>query len=56
VTHAVKENQHLAFSDFTSELPAVWQPDATESGIHLLPHIHGVDGFFISIISKGRVP
>ncbi|MBS4032146.1 MAG: 16S rRNA (cytosine(967)-C(5))-methyltransferase RsmB [Clostridiales bacterium] len=33
-------------------LPKSWQDSAGEHGIHLYPHIHGVDGFFISRLQK----
>lgn len=35
-------------------LPQSWQVPTGEHGIHLYPHIHGVDGFFISRLQRDR--
>lgn len=35
-------------------LPEAWQVIGHKPGVHLYPHIHGVDGFFICRLQKIR--
>lgn len=45
---------HPDFSpgDLTPYLPAEWQADAREGMIQLMPHRHGVEGFFIARLER----
>ncbi|EEG76718.1 16S rRNA (cytosine(967)-C(5))-methyltransferase RsmB [Dethiobacter alkaliphilus] len=52
VEELLKNQDDMVPDDLRPYLPQDWQQDAGKTGIHLLPHIHGVDGFFISRLKK----
>jgi 16S rRNA (cytosine967-C5)-methyltransferase len=45
-------NGSMASDDIRPFLPQDWRVDAKDRGIQLYPHVHGVDGFFISRLKK----
>jgi 16S rRNA (cytosine967-C5)-methyltransferase len=51
VNRVVAEIPRLSFADTAPFLPEPWRMDAKKNGIHLLPHRHGVDGFFLSLLT-----
>jgi 16S rRNA (cytosine967-C5)-methyltransferase len=52
VSRAVAEIPGLSFCPFPKALPAAWSRDGETHGLHLLPHSHGVDGFFLSLLQR----
>lgn len=54
VSHALQEHKNLSAGDVSAALPPQWRTDIGNFGIHLLPHRHEVDGFFISLLHRNR--
>jgi 16S rRNA (cytosine967-C5)-methyltransferase len=50
----LQDHPEFAASDLTRYLPEAWRPDAEGGGsmIQLLPHRHGVEGFFVARLEK----
>lgn len=52
VAQALSCHQELRLEDFSCRLPVQLQAAVANYGIHLLPHRHQLDGFFISLLKK----
>lgn len=52
IEYALSTHRDLMVGEIRNRLPEKWLTDVNGYGIHLLPHIHGVDGFYISLLRK----
>lgn len=52
VSQLLTSHSQLEVDDFRGHLPENWREHVGKHGIHLLPHIHGVDGFFICRLKR----
>jgi 16S rRNA (cytosine967-C5)-methyltransferase len=52
IEYALSTHRDLMVGEIRNRLPQKWLTDVNGYGIHLLPHIHGVDGFYISLLRK----
>ncbi|MDW7651905.1 MAG: 16S rRNA (cytosine(967)-C(5))-methyltransferase RsmB, partial [Bacillota bacterium] len=52
VAALLQQDKSMETDDLRPFLPEAWRNDVTEPGIQLYPHVHGVDGFFISRLKK----
>ena len=54
VATLLEERDDFAVADLRPYLPRKWHDSIGDLGVHLLPHIHNVDGFYISRLTRNK--